>query len=428
MNANITEILVYICLLIVAGGSGLVLIVRGDLAPKGRFKGALDGPGRWFLGAALGVGVIVMTLKLGIIITLSQAPQVTVAPLIEHVQHEGMPEGEDKVSEDMRLRLGWRALPDRAPAPRDNPTTPEKVALGERLFHDPNLSMDRSVACASCHDVMGKAGGDARPTALGIRNQVGPRNAPTVWNAAFQGVLFWDGRAGSLEEQAKGPPVNPGEMGMPDLEAVAQRVREDDSYKEPFAKAFGSDAPIDIDHIAKAIASFERTLITPDAPFDRFIKGDDQALSPAQKRGMALFREQGCITCHSGPNFSQASLFEPVSPDRYLMASRSPLAAKYRLAEDKGKAPKTSENGIWRIPSLRNVALTGPYFHNGQVRELKEAVRVMATAQLNAVVEGDGRKPKPGQKYLSQQDIEDLAAFLNALSSDRLTRQQVVQR
>jgi cytochrome c peroxidase len=425
MNANLTELITYMGLLILVAGLGLALIVGRDLAPAGRFKGALDGGGRWFLGAALGVGVIVLTLKLIIILTLSQAPQITVAPLIEHVAHEGMPPGEDKASEDMRLRLGWKALPDQAPAPLDNPTTPEKVALGERLFHDPNLSMDRTVACASCHDVMGKAGGDARPTALGISNQIGPRNAPTVWNAAFQGVLFWDGRAGSLEAQAKGPPVNPGEMGMPDLEAVAARVREDDSYREPFALAFGKQAPIDIERIAKAIASYERTLITPDAPFDRFVKGDDQALSPAQKRGMALFRDQGCITCHSGPNFSQASLFEPFAPDRYLMASRSPLATKYHLADDKGKAPNTSQNGIWRIPSLRNVALTAPYFHNGQVRELQEAVRVMATAQLNAVVEGDGRRPKPGQKYLSQQDVLDLVAFLNALSSDRLSAKMV---
>lgn len=418
MNANLTELLTYMVLLILVAGLGLFLIVGRDLAPKSQ---VLRGGGRWFLGAALGAGAIVLTLKLVIILALSQAPQVTVAPLIDHVAHEGMPEGEDKASEDMRLRLGWQALPDRAPAPFDNPLTPEKVALGERLFFDPALSLDRSVACASCHDVSGKAGADGRPTALGINSQIGPRNAPTVWNAAFQAVQFWDGRAGSLEEQAKGPPVNPGEMGMPSLDAVAKRVQDDPSYRQLFAQAFGGEAPINIDNIAKAIASFERTLITPDAPFDRFMRGEDKALTPDQKRGMALFRTAGCITCHSGPNFSQASLFEPFASDRYLMASRSPLAAKYRLGEDKGKAPKGSLNGIWRIPSLRNVALTGPYFHNGAVADLKEAVRVMAEAQLNAVLEGSGRAPRPGQKYLSRQDIDDLAAFLAALSSERLS-------
>ncbi|CAA6605394.1 Cytochrome c peroxidase [Rhodospirillaceae bacterium LM-1] len=418
MNANLSELLTYMALLILVAGIGLFLIVGRDLAPKSQ---VLRGGGRWFLGAALGAGAIVLALKLVIILALSQAPQVTVAPLIAHLAHEGMPEGEDKASEDMRLRLGWQALPEKAPAPLDNPLTPEKAALGERLFFDPNLSIDRTVACASCHDVSGKAGADGRATALGIKNQIGPRNAPTVWNAAFQAVQFWDGRASSLEEQAKGPPVNPGEMGMPSLEAVAERVREDESYRDLFIKAFGENTAIDIDTIAKAIASYERTLITPNTPFDRFLHGEDGALSPDQKRGMSLFRTAGCITCHSGPNFSQASLFQPFASDRYLMASRSPLAAKYRLSEDKGKAPQGSLNGIWRIPSLRNVALTAPYFHNGAVGDLKEAVRVMAEAQLNAVIEGGGRTPKPGQKYLTHRDIDDLAAFLTALSSPRLT-------
>ncbi len=418
MNANLGELLTYMLFLIFAAGLGLFLIVGRDLVPKSQ---VLRGGGRWFLGAGLGAGAIVLTLKLVIILALSQAPQVTVTPLIAHLAHEAMPEGEDKASEDMRLRLGWQALPDAAPAPADNPLTQEKAALGERLFFDPNLSLDRTVACASCHDVSGKAGADGRATALGINSQIGPRNAPTVWNAAFQAVQFWDGRASSLEEQAKGPPVNLGEMGMPSLEAVAQRVRADESYRDAFARVFGESAPIDIDAIAKAIASYERTLITPDAPFDRFMHGDGDALAPDQKRGMALFRSAGCITCHSGPNFSQASLFPPFASDRYLMASRSPLAAKYRLGEDKGKAPKDSPNGIWRIPSLRNVALTAPYFHNGSVADLKEAVRVMAEAQLNAVIEGSWRAPKPGQKYLSRQDIDDLAAFLTALSSERLS-------
>ncbi|MRR09066.1 cytochrome-c peroxidase, partial [bacterium] len=128
-------------------------------------------------------------------------------------------------------RYVWEALPERAPAPPDNPTTPEKVALGERLFHDTALSRDRTLSCASCHDVRTGAGTDSRATSLGIQGQVGSRNAPTVWNAAFQSLLFWDGRTPSLEEQAKGPPVNPAEMGMPSLDAVAARVRDDPSYR-----------------------------------------------------------------------------------------------------------------------------------------------------------------------------------------------------
>lgn len=124
-------------------------------------------------------------------------------------------------------------------------------------------------------------------------------------------MLFWDGRAASLEDQAIGPPLNPIEMGMPSAEAIEQRVREDESYREPFARAFGADQPITIRQIAAAIAAYERTLITPDAPYDRFVRGDDQALAPAQLRGMELFQSVGCIQCHSGPNFSGASLFDP---------------------------------------------------------------------------------------------------------------------
>ena len=330
----------------------------------------------------------------------------------------------------------WQALPEVAPAPAWNPTTPEKVALGERLFHDPALSSNRKISCSSCHDVRKGAGEDHRSASLGVGGQIGKRNAPTVWNAAFQSVLFWDGRAASLEEQAKGPPVNPGEMGMPSLSAVEQRVQSDASYREPFDKAFGTGRPITITAIVAAIAAYERTLITPDAPYDRFVRGDEKALSVSQLRGMELFQSVGCILCHSGPNFSGASVFAPPqSGQRLFPVYASPkYMTRYKLDKDVGANVPGSKQAIWRIPSLRNVALTAPYFHNGSVDNLPEAVRIMATVQRGKRVSNDlnGSRNVVWSKQdrtisriesapLSDRDVDDIVAFLKSLSSQSLT-------
>ncbi len=413
----------------------LLPMVLTELAPAVR----LAGKGRWLLAMALGMGVLAFAFKMAVIFSISTLPQVIIAPLVRgNVQT--LPTGDVLTADHFNVLASavqpayvWEALPLKAPYPADNPTTPEKVALGERLFHDKALSRDRTLACASCHDVHTGAGVDGRPTSLGINGQVGGRNAPTVWNAAFQSVLFWDGRAPSLEEQAKGPPVNPGEMGMPSLKAVAQRVADDPSYREPFDRAFGPGKPIDIDRIAAAIAAYERTLITPDAPYDRFVRGDATALSAAQLRGMALFQSLGCITCHSGPNFSGASLFDPSAPLRVFPANATPFDARYELTRDTGLAGPKSERGVWRIPSLRNVALTAPYFHNGSVADLAEAVRIMASAQVGRLTQDD---PRPGRfviwsgmervltgvdrSALTGQQVDDIVVFLRGLTSDSL--------
>ncbi len=432
MNANLTILLVIGITAITAGVTALILVVRGDLA-RGRSE-----QGRWFLGVALGFGIIAFSIKLAIVITVASFPQATIKPLIagpDTVFTPGQPAVADYGNAG-RLPVSpfiWQTLPDHAPAPAGNPVTPEKVELGKRLFFDTNLSMNRQVACASCHDMVQGAGADGRKTAVGITGVPGGRNSPTVWNAAFQAVLFWDGRAGSLEEQAAGPPVNPAEMGMPTLDAVADRVKEEPSYVPLFEAAFGKGTPITMGKITAAIASYERTLINSDTPYDRFIRGDADALTPAQKRGMGLFQSVGCVTCHSGPNFSGASLFDPSNPYRIFPAVDTPYKARYDLGSDKGKAPAGSPEGIWRIPSLRNVALTGPYFHNGAVDNLAEAVRIMAASQLNAVISNDTRLGQdvnwlPERKtidvvkrrILSDRDIEDIVEFLNALSSDSL--------
>jgi cytochrome c peroxidase len=307
--------------------------------------------------------------------------------------------------------------------------------LGERLFHDKALSIDRTLSCSSCHDVSKGAGEDHRSGSLGVGGQVGSRNAPTVWNSGFQAVLFWDGRAASLEDQAAGPPLNPKEMGMPSTEAVEQRVKENPSYREPFARAFGADQPITIKQITGAIAAYERTLITTDTPYDRFVRGDKHALTAAQVRGMALFESVGCILCHSGPNFSAASLFDsPPAPHRLFPVFDAPkYMTRYNLNKDPGANVPGSKQAVWRIPSLRNVALTAPYLHNGSVDNLPEVVRIMATAQRGKkiVSRTNGYKTvawtsqgnplvRVDSGTLSERDVNDIVAFLKSLSSDKL--------
>jgi len=441
MNFGIVDLLAIAAVAVVLALVMLLPMVHMELGPSGRLAVGK----RWLLVAALGMGVMAFIFKLAVILTVSSLPQIVIAPLIsgpspiQLAVAQRQDDGFDMVATGTG-RYIWEALPERAPAPPDNPTTPEKVALGERLFHDTALSRDRTLSCASCHDVRAGAGGDGRATSLGIEGQVGSRNAPTVWNAAFQSLLFWDGRAPSLEEQAKGPPVNPAEMGMPSLDAVAARVREDVSYRAGFDRAFGAGTPITIDAIAKAIAAYERTLITPDAPYDRFVRGDAKALTPAQLRGMSLFQNLGCVTCHSGPNFSGASVFDARQPFRLFPANATAFNARYRLTGDTGLATPGGKQGLWRIPSLRNVALTGPWLHNGAVDKLEDVVRIMASAQLGRLTADDPRAGRfviwSGQERvlggvdrsaLGDQEVADIAAFLRSLSSERLVAQVAKQ-
>jgi cytochrome c peroxidase len=292
------------------------------------------------------------------------------------------------------------ALPDKAPAPADNPTTADKVTLGQMLYHDPRLSSTGTVSCASCHNAM-LGGEDNRPVAMGVNGQTGGRSAPTVWNAAFNAVQFWDGRAASLEEQAAGPVTNPIEMGMKNWDAVIDRLKTIEGYQIAFQKAFGTET-ISKDHATKAIAAYERTLITPNSAYDKYAKGDTAALTEQQLRGMNKAVELGCTSCHSGPAFNGAGTFQkfPVNSNGYF-------EAQYHFSKDKGRAEVTNDKAdehLWKVPTLRNVALTAPYFHNGAVKTLDEAVKVMAKLQLN--------------KDLSQEEIADIAAFLNALTGE----------
>ena len=297
-------------------------------------------------------------------------------------------------------------LPKQPPVPDDNPITEAKVELGKMLYFDPRLSSDGTVSCNSCHNVMTN-GTDNRPVSAGVKGQRGPRSAPTVFNAAFMSAQFWDGRAPSLEAQAKGPMTNPVEMGMPNHSAVVKRLKEIPGYSERFKQVFGGDDPVTVDNAVKAIATYERTLITPNSPFDQYQRGDKQAMSKAAQRGMELVQDVGCTSCHNGPNFS-GPLSLPQGQaflQKFPTYSNNEYVKKYHLMEDKGHfeaTGKDSDKHMWKVPTWRNVALTAPYFHNGSVKTLDEAVRVMAKTQLN--------------KDLSDQQVNDIVAFLESLT------------
>lgn len=301
----------------------------------------------------------------------------------------------------------WTALPTKAPEPAANPGTPAKIELGKMLYFDPRLSSTGTVSCFSCHNVM-EGGDDHRPTSIGVHGQLGGRNAPTVWNAAFLSVQFWDGRATDLEAQAKGPIVNPVEMGMPKLDLAIDRIRRITGYQASFQHAFGNDVKIDENTIAMAIAAYERTLITPNSPYDRFVRGDKKALTAQQQRGMQAFADVGCTSCHSGPNFSGPAL--PVGTGFFMKFPTyldNAYVARYHLLDDGGKAVQTGKSedqNFWRVPTLRNLTYTAPYFHNGLVKFIPESVRVMAATQLN--------------KSLPDDQVADITAFLESLTGE----------
>lgn len=304
------------------------------------------------------------------------------------------------LASSVSVALALEALPTEAPAPADNPTTPAKVALGKMLYHDPRLSSTGTVSCASCHNVM-LGGEDNRPNSMGVNGQTGGRSAPTVWNSAFNAVQFWDGRAESLEAQAAGPVTNPIEMGMKSWDDVVARLNSIEGYKKAFEEAFGSNG-ISKDAATKAIAAYERTLITPNSPYDKYAKGDKSALTEQQVRGMNKAVELGCTSCHSGPAFNGAGMFQ-----KFPVHSNGVFQAKYHFNKDLGRADvtkKAEDEHLFKVPTLRNVALTAPYFHNGAVKTLDEAVMVMAKTQLD--------------KQLSDEEIADIVAFLNALTGE----------
>ncbi len=297
-------------------------------------------------------------------------------------------------------------LPANPPVPADNPMSAAKIELGKQLYFDPRLSLDGTVSCNSCHNVMA-SGTDNRSVSVGVGGKKGGRSAPTVWNAAYLSVQFWDGRAATLEDQAKGPILAHVEMAMPSAEEAVKRIKAIPGYVQSFKAVFGGEDAVTYDNIAKAIATYERTLVTPNSPFDRYMRGDKNAMSAAAVRGMKTVEELGCTACHSGPNFAGPMMEMGQGFFQKFPTYDSEYTKKYDLASDLGRYNVTkdaADKNVWRVPTWRNVALTAPYFHNGSVATLEEAVRVMAKTQLN--------------KTPSDKQVKDIVAFLNALTGE----------
>lgn len=293
-------------------------------------------------------------------------------------------------------RRTFKPIPSVVPAVMDNPVTHEKVELGKMLFFDPRISASGIISCNTCHN-LGTGGVDAGPTSVGHGWQLGPRRAPTVYNAVFNVAQFWDGRAPDLKAQAKGPVQASVEMNAtPDH--VINTLNSMSDYVVMFKKSFPNEAlPVTFDNFAKSIEAFEAILITPAAPFDQYLEGDPNALNVQQKAGLKLFMETGCSSCHNGINVGGQDYF-PFGAVERPSTSLLPAADKGRSAVTK----VASDEYVFRAAPLRNVALRAPYFHSGQVWSLKQAVGVMAEVQLGA--------------KLSDKEEDDIVAFLNSLT------------
>jgi cytochrome c peroxidase len=304
----------------------------------------------------------------------------------------------------MTLPLGLEAA--RAYIPDDNPINSAKIELGRALYFDKRLSADGTIACATCH-IPSKGGTDNAPVSSGIRGQKGGRSAPSMVNRLFSKAQFWDGRAASLEAQAKGPIANPIEMGNTHEMAVATVIGVE-GYRPMFTAAFG-DADVTMDRIAKAIATYERVVVSGNSPYDRYRAGDKGALSPAAVRGLALFEGSGkgrCALCHRGSTFTG----EDYKKLGIGMDSASPDPGRFNVTM------KETDRGAFKTPSLRNIALTGPYMHDGSVSTLEEVVDYYRLA-THADKIGD---PDFRPLSLTTDDVSDLVELMKALTGDIL--------
>ncbi len=282
----------------------------------------------------------------------------------------------------------FEPLPHLPAIPADNSLTDAKVELGNMLFFEPRISSSGVISCATCHNpALGWT--DRIPRATGHDGQIGERNTPTVLNSGFLGSQFWDGREPDLEGQAVGPIEADVEMAM-DLDQALERLEGFEVYQQKFAAAFPDDEdPISADNLAHAIASFERTLNTPDSPFDRYLHGDLDALSDQQKDGMVAFVDNGCIACHRGPALTDSQFHRIQVPG----------------STDVGRFDVTGEESDrhrFRTPTLRNVAVTYPYMNNGATETLEEAVAIMGKEMLG--------------RDFEEQTIADITAFLHSLT------------
>ncbi len=294
---------------------------------------------------------------------------------------------------------GDRAAEPVRPIDLDVQVDEAKAALGFALFHDPRLSVDNTVSCASCH-ALETAGVDNHQYSHGVDDQLGGVNAPTVYNAVYNFVQFWDGRAKTLADQAAGPPLNPVEMASPSFDAIIAKLKAD----KAFAKAFDKVYPDGLTeaNITDAIEEFERTLITPNSRFDKWLRGDDSAITADELAGYELFKTYDCATCHVGPNLGGLS-YELMGLRKHYFADRGMELTN----EDNGRYKETQQERDrhrFKVPGLRNVEHTWPYYHDGTRHTLEEAVRDMAIYQSGV--------------ELSDAEIDQITSFLKTLTGE----------
>lgn len=289
-------------------------------------------------------------------------------------------------------------LPNKMPGSEND--TPELIELGKKLYFETKLSVNNTMSCNTCHDINNLAGVDNKPTSPGaLPGKIGTRNTPTVFNAGFQFAQFWDGRSPDLKDQAKGPILNPVEMAMPNEKEVEKVISSIPEYQEMFKKAYPNDKkPITFDNIANAIAAFERTLVSK-SRFDEWITGNKTALTDEEKVGLKHFIEVGCITCHTGPLFG-GNIYQKMG-----------LVKPYYNTKDLGRYEVTkqeSDKFMFKVAMLRNVELTFPYFHDGSVNKLEDAVKIMADINLG--------------KQLTDEQLRTIVAFLKSLTDPKLVK------
>lgn len=292
-------------------------------------------------------------------------------------------------------------IPAQAPGAEND--TPKQIALGEKLYFDVKLSLDDTISCNTCHLIdKNQAGDDGKPISDGVGGAKGTRNSPTVLNSGFLGVQFWDGRAPDLVEQAKGPILNPVEMKMPDEKSVEDKLAKDALYLKEFTEAFPDDKPsLTFHNVAKAIAAFERTLNTKDR-FDDFLNGNDQALNADELKGLSTFLSKECATCHTGPLLGGENFY------------RVDLNKPYPNKTDLGRfdaTQRTSDKYKFRTSPLRNVAITAPYFHDGKVETLEQAVDLMGFAR--------------SKRGLNSTEKEEIVTFLKTLTGKGRVKAEV---
>jgi len=347
-------------------------------------------------GLLIGLGVVAIILSLPFLL-----PEKT------------MPHYNDQTLREMALSRDMKPIPIEAEEMLkvvDNPSNSmsrKKIALGKKLFFDPILSKDQTINCASCH-ILGQGGDDNLPTAIGFHNRANPKhlNSPTVLNAALAKSQFWDGRAKDVEEQAGGPIQAPFEMNMTPKEVVS-RLNAKPEYIEAFQKVFGEK--ITFLNVRRAIGAYERTLLTH-GTFDHFLEGDNDAISPEAKRGLTLFIKKGCKGCHTGMSIGGQSIQK--FPVRNYLEEYIGLLFSSDINVKQSPFPFVNTGGFlgrddtlrFRVPILRNINKTAPYFHNGSITELKEAIRIMSKYQI-------------GDEFTPAQ-IDDVAAFLKTLDGD----------